>query len=64
MYCPKCKSRLGAGDADYMKAVGICSYCVTYDNTPGRRFMAAYLEYIDKKKKPKKENKRFLMLYV
>lgn len=30
LYCPKCRSRLYPGDADYMRDHGVCSYCVTY----------------------------------
>ena len=37
-YCPKCGSKLFPGDSQYMEKTGVCSYCVTYDNTPDKRF--------------------------
>lgn len=49
MYCPKCKSRLYSGDQEYIEATGVCSYCVSFDSTPGRRFAAAFDEYRKKK---------------
>lgn len=42
MYCPKCKSRLYPQDVEYMTAAGVCSYCVTNDTTPDKRFRLAY----------------------
>lgn len=41
-YCPKCKSRLFEDDRLSMLRVGVCSGCVTYDTTPGRRLQATY----------------------
>lgn len=43
-YCPKCKSRLYPIDNDYIIKTGVCSYCVTYDNTPDQRFRKLYKE--------------------
>jgi DNA-directed RNA polymerase subunit M/transcription elongation factor TFIIS len=48
-YCPKCKSRLYPDDEKYMKAVGVCSYCVTWDNTPDKRIQKKYQEEQAKK---------------
>jgi hypothetical protein len=43
-YCPKCKSKLWPDDDKYIKATGVCSYCVTCDSTPDKRFKKAYEE--------------------
>lgn len=37
-YCPKCKSKLCPDDKKYMEVAKVCSYCVTFDNTPDKRF--------------------------
>jgi hypothetical protein len=41
-YCPRCRSRLFPDDAKYISKAGVCSYCVTYDNTPDKRFQRAF----------------------
>jgi hypothetical protein len=44
-YCPKCKSRIFPGDEEYLNVAGVCSYCVTYDRTPDKRFFKAWENY-------------------
>lgn len=51
MYCPKCKSLLCPDDQEYIKATGVCSYCVTWDATPDKRFMKLWAEYKKTKKR-------------
>lgn len=53
MYCPKCKSRLYPNDRAYIGITGVCSYCVTYDNTPDKRFKKAFEASQQKKGKKK-----------
>lgn len=50
MYCPKCKSKLYPMDKEYIEATGVCSYCVTYDNTPDKKLRKAYLDFKNKDK--------------
>lgn len=56
-YCPKCKSLLYPQDEQYMSAVGVCSYCVTYDNTPDKRYQAAYAVAVAKEKRIERRRK-------
>jgi hypothetical protein len=42
-YCPRCGSRLFQSDDEYMQLAGVCSYCVTWDSTPDKRFKNKYL---------------------
>lgn len=49
MYCPKCKSKLYPMDKEYIEATGVCSYCVTYDNTPDKKLRKAFLDFKNKK---------------
>lgn len=49
-YCPKCKSRLYAGDSEYIEVTGVCSFCVCYDTTPDKRFQNKMDEYRKSKK--------------
>jgi hypothetical protein len=51
-YCPKCKSVLAPADNEYIEKAGVCSYCVTYDNTPDKRFRAKFDEAPKVKVKP------------
>ncbi len=41
-YCPKCKSLLYPADEKYIVKVGVCSGCVTWDDTPDKLFKYAY----------------------
>lgn len=43
-YCPKCASRLMPGDDESMTYAGVCSSCVTWDRTPGKRYQTAFNE--------------------
>jgi hypothetical protein len=59
-YCPKCKSKLYPDDDKFIISVGVCGYCVTFDNTPDKRFKKAYEEksnvlFSRKENKRKKE---------
>lgn len=58
MYCPKCKSRLYSGDQEYIEATGVCSYCVSFDSTPGRRYATAFELHMKKKTIQKKRSKK------
>lgn len=53
-YCPKCKSRLFPQDDEYIANAGVCSYCVTNDSTPDKRFAKKWNEYKAKQKNGKK----------
>lgn len=44
-YCPRCKSRLYPADEESMNAVGVCSYCTTYDTTPDKRLAGKLADY-------------------
>jgi len=57
-YCPKCKSRLYSGDDEYMDKAGVCSSCVTYDNTSDKRFYNKYVQATKAEKPSKKDVKR------
>jgi len=57
-YCKKCKSRLYSGDDEYVDKTGVCSSCVTYDNTPDKRFYNKYVQATKAEKPSKKDVKR------
>jgi DNA-directed RNA polymerase subunit M/transcription elongation factor TFIIS len=56
MYCPKCKSLLYPDDEKYMRYAGVCSSCVTYDNTPDKRYKAAYQRGLEAERKQAQAN--------
>jgi DNA-directed RNA polymerase subunit M/transcription elongation factor TFIIS len=43
-YCPKCGSKLYPADEKYMAVAGVCSSCVTYDDTPDKRFKSKFYD--------------------
>lgn len=57
-YCPRCGSRLYPADAEYMKATGGCSGCVTWDWSPTRHYQRAWNEYQDRKNSPRFRRRR------
>jgi len=57
-YCPKCKSLLYPIDIEYIENAGVCSYCVTWDNTPDKRFKKAYIENMASKSCGEKTTKK------
>ncbi len=43
-HCPKCGSRLYDSDIACMKVARVCSTCVSFDETPDRRYQKAIEE--------------------
>lgn len=54
-YCPRCGSKLYPQDEKYMKAIGVCSYCGTY-NQKFREELAEHERVVQEKDKKRRQS--------